>query len=228
MLNKYKNDILTAIKGSGFAPSCFTTYEDGDDFCITLTGTEIHFLFFSVPESYHMFRFRYVPFCPGNKQVLSDDFSPHPNEDTFIFRTAMEQFRVWLKSIRDYFEDNQTPDLWAELQKQNTITDLTGQADDQYTPFTVEQKRQIRLGLNEVRLLIQKEFEPSEDEMNVVTNRLDYLADALDRLNKFDWKSVLMGTIISVSTALAFSPEQADSLYQIFKNMLAGIVPLIK
>jgi len=60
--------------------------------------------------------------------------------------------------------------------------------------------------------------------MESIDDRLDYLTQAVDRLNKFDWKSLLISTIISISVALSFDTEKGKQLFNLFKQVF-DVIP---
>jgi hypothetical protein len=80
------------------------------------------------------------------------------------------------------------------------------------------------LALRDVRLLIVGRFSPAVPEMESIDDRLDYLTQAVDRLNKFDWKSLLISTIISISVALSFDTEKGKQLFNLFKQVF-DVIP---
>ncbi len=224
MLTQYKNTLYQIINEFELNPEDFRLSESDGKTIVQYTESKLEFVFIEDKDSFHRAKYSQVNYNPGLTRTLPSRGRLYPN-----YNDVFEIFKHWLSGhVKVYQENNSSIDLWAELQKQKTITDFTGQADDQYTPFTDEQKRQIRLGLNEVKLLIQKEFKPSEDEMKVVADRLDYLANALDRLNKFDWKGVLVATVGGIATALSLDPEKAAIVWNFFKDMLERVVPLLQ
>lgn len=80
------------------------------------------------------------------------------------------------------------------------------------------------MALRDVRLLIVGRFSPAVPEMESIDDRLDYLTQAVDRLNKFDWKSLLISTIISISVALSFDTEKGKQLFNLFKQVF-DVIP---
>jgi hypothetical protein len=82
--------------------------------------------------------------------------------------------------------------------------------------------------VEEFRLLIVKTFAPPANEMKVVNERLDYLKEAVDRLNRFDWRSVAMSTLIGISTALTLDTEKGRILFGLFQQAFSTVVHLLK
>jgi hypothetical protein len=84
------------------------------------------------------------------------------------------------------------------------------------------------MAINELKLLIHKNMETSEEEQELVNNRLEYLIEAMNRLNKFDWKSVAISTIMSISIALSLDTSKGQMLFDLFKKVFSIIPMLMK
>jgi len=219
MLKKYKNALLQIIKDSQFDPEDFSSDDGETIFTIRYLDTPFRFSFIH-PTSHHTFMLEYISFSPNfQKTTIKLDMG---------FPDATGFFRNWLKEhIGLYLQEQTTPDLWKQLEDQKALLDYTHQDNDKATHFTEEQKKLIRLGLDEILLLIKKEFQPTADEIGVIKNRLDYMSEALDRLNKFDWKAVLVSTIISISIALSLDTAQGNALFHMFKQVLSKTFTLL-
>ena len=94
--------------------------------------------------------------------------------------------------------------------------------------FNLDEKAQIKLAINDLKLLIHKSLETTEEEQILVNKRLDYLIDAVNRLNKFEWKSVAISTIMSISIALTLDTTKGQLLWDLFKKVFSIIPMLIK
>jgi hypothetical protein len=92
--------------------------------------------------------------------------------------------------------------------------------------FSSEEKRQVRLSLNELKLLIQTNLNTNKEEQEIVTARLDYLIEATDRLNKFDWKSLAASSLISIAIALTLDTKKGFLLFELFKKVFS-LVPIL-
>ena len=83
-------------------------------------------------------------------------------------------FYSWLvDDVKPFLENQSLPDLWQQLEQQKPL--VTGEqiTDDETQPFSEEQKKLIRMSINEFRVVITKEFQPSKDEMKVIEDRLN-------------------------------------------------------
>jgi hypothetical protein len=84
----------------------------------------------------------------------------------------------------------------------------------------------MRLSLEEFKRLLKETFSPDDAQLKAIDGRLDYLSGALDRLNKFDWKSVLISSVVSIGATLSLSPEQGHQLFQLLRQAFSHIVYL--
>ena len=138
-------------------------------------------------------------------------------------------FYSWLvDDVKPFLENQSLPDLWQQLEQQKPL--VTGEqiTDDETQPFSEEQKKLIRMSINEFRVVITKEFQPSKDEMKVIEDRLNYLSESLDRLNRFDWKSVAISTVMSISITLSLDTEKGNQLRASFKQIFTQAVNLLR
>jgi hypothetical protein len=67
--------------------------------------------------------------------------------------------------------------------------------------------------------LIKQDFNPNQEQFKVINDRLEYLTNALDKHNKFDWKGIAIQTVISIGIALSLSPEKGQQLLMLFKHV---------
>lgn len=90
----------------------------------------------------------------------------------------------------------------------------------------LKKKKQVKLALEELKLLIHGSICKNEDEKKIVNNRLDYLIEASEKQNKFDWKSIAVSTLLGIATSLSLDTEKGRLLFELFKKVFS-IVPLI-
>lgn len=88
-------------------------------------------------------------------------------------------------------------------------------------------RSQIRISLQEFERLLILEFNPSEEELIQISEKLDYLSKAVDRLNRFDWKGLALGTFIGISTNLAIDTESGRKVFELLRQAFDAIVKLL-
>jgi len=74
------------------------------------------------------------------------------------------------------------------------------------TEFSEEEKTQIRIILQQFKVTIINEFNPTDAQFHQITERLDHLAESVDKLNRFDWKGVAINTILTVALEPSLRP----------------------
>jgi hypothetical protein len=92
--------------------------------------------------------------------------------------------------------------------------------------FTTEQKEQIRIGFEELKLLIQTNYGATSDQMVIINQRLQYLLDATERLDRTDWKGIFISTVIGLVQTLMLTPERSQELINMFITIL-HVVPAL-
>src|SRR5262245_54451179 len=135
---------------------------------------------------------------------------PEDKETRLHFADFSETSRVfteWLTNdVLVSIDEELLPDLWATIATEPIATNSS--STSRPADFTVEERRQIKLALATFRVRLVQTFKPNKARLQVVSQQLDYLTTAVDRLNKFDWKGVALSTLIGISTALTLDTER--------------------
>jgi len=220
ILKRYKNELFFYIKESKYGLDAFNFVEDDKTLTINFKNIPFRFIIESNPKDNHSFGYSYTKFLK--------DF---PLDESLIHWVQFEQtltvFHNWLQGdVQDYISEQNEIDLLDEYQKGQTILNIQDVDFDDKTNFGNDEKIQIKLAINDLKLLIHQQFEITEPEQEAVIARLDYLIEASNRLNKFDWKSLAINTIISISITLSLDTEKGRQLFELFKKVFK-IIPQI-
>lgn len=224
ILTKYKNNLLAIIQESGLEPNLFIAKEEVINktkyFTISLRDSKILFAVRPWGSSFESFLY-----CHS---LFRADFGMTDAQYTSNFDSLAEIFKGWLEEVvKPYLDNISTPDLWLTLEENRTRTkDKTATPED-FEAFSDEEKIQIRLSLNDFRLLIVKNFKPNKEELVAIDTRLKYLSNAMDKHNKFDWKGITINTVIAISIALSLNPEQGSKLFHLFTQVFSHIIYLL-
>lgn len=108
--------------------------------------------------------------------------------------------------------------------KENLVTP----DQDNIVEFTYEERQQVKLALSTFRVRLIETFNPTEEQLRVISERLDYLSGAVDRLNRFDWKEVAVSTLFSIATTLTLDVERGRQLWGMFQQALSTLIQLIR
>lgn len=227
MLKKHKNRFLEIIEECGLDPENFKAYEEYissySGFIIEVVNSQLKFEVIVSNNSYEEFNYRYIRFGPN---YTLTEFNL--DETWEAFRNTTEAFEQWIVNhVKDYTDEQTLPDLWAQLEQQREFIPSAKMEKDDTLPYSEEEKAQLRLSINEFRLQIVNNFDHNEDQLKIIDDRLTYLSEALDRLNRVDWKAVALSSIISISTALSLNTEKGELLFNLFKQIFSKIVYLL-
>jgi hypothetical protein len=92
--------------------------------------------------------------------------------------------------------------------------------------FSLDEKFQIRMSINELKFLIQNSIHTTEVEQQIISDRFDYLIEASTRLNKYDWKSLVISTLISITIALSLDTSKGQIIFNLFKKVFSSLPKL--
>ena len=224
MLKRYKNAFVQTIQAAGLDIDDFTAMDD-DIASLAIRYKPIHLVFtaFNDPEDPHAFSCSYTIYAPG--------FDPPPNyypERGFVaFKYIREAFERWLAGeVRIAIDEELLPDLWAMIPK--GLAKIESDPISPVAEFTEEERQQLKLALSTFRLRLIETFNPDEEQLKVISQKVDYLVAAVDRLKKFDWKGVAISTLIGISTTLSLDTQRGRQLYGLFQQALSGLFHLLR
>lgn len=215
MLKNHKAQIAAHIREAGFDIASFTFCDLPDPYVKT-NG------FFSKLD-YKMGEYFYT-FEKGERgfqSVMSPGLACRAERKYFENRSEQITFiRFWLRLLKQEIE---TDDPWDEFvgKSESDASTFIGSIDEEM--FTDDEKASIRRTLADVKKEIATAFDLSPEEAAAVGEKLNYVDEALDRLNRFDWRSVATGVITNIATTLAFSHEARSTLFALFKAAFSGM-----
>ena len=224
MLKKYKNALLDTISREGFDPEQFSVEENSDHRCkIAYQNSPLKFTAFNFTFSYHRFFCRFTPFAPDSREAKLPE-----GHTAFNIDELQGAFSEWLGThLREYVDEQLEPDLWAQIEQQKSILGQSAPDENERLLFSEDEKVRLRLVLDQFRLLVARTLEPTQDETKIVEGHFAYLSEALDRLNRFDWKALLLSTTISISIALSLDTERGKQLFALLKQVFSGALHLL-
>lgn len=227
MLKRYKNALLEAVQQAGLDATQFRVTEDiihqHPSFVLHFQNTPMMFVIRNPEHDFHIFDCSFVGFSPSYS-----DSSYYPHEGFEDFENILPIFKDWLNhSINAYLEEMLIPDMWSQIESQKSIMNGSSIGSDDTSNFSFEEKTELRLALQEFRLLVAKNFTPSDEEMKLVSDRLEYLAEATNRLNRFDWRGLVISTLLSISTTLSLDTNSGRLLYGLFQQAFNAALRLL-
>lgn len=229
MLKKYRNRLLEVIQEKGINPALFHIKDEVKDdaysrFSLQLLDTKLAFTVRNPPHSFHSFDWFYTEFTPNFSRTAVYPPSGFASEEKLIIA-----FGDWLENhVKAYTQELLEPDMWERIESQIPLVTGSEISEEDTTVFSDDEKIRVRMSINEFRILLIKNFEPSSDELKVIDDRLEYLSNSVDRLNKIDWRSVAITTLISISLALSLDTEKGRLLFDLFMQVFSGVLHLIQ
>ena len=225
LLKRYRNTLLETVQKKGFDPTVFSTSETTDKgqtlFAVGVKDTRLAFHIYNPHDDYHKFVSRFRTFTPLN---IITQYSLSKNVDELI-----NKFSHWLdEHVRPCLSEMIEPDLWEQMKSQKPLISTSELTKKDKNLFSDDEKVQVKMSINEFRIALIKNFNPSSDELKVIDDRLTYLSDAVDRLNRIDWRSIAITTLIAISLTLGLDGEKAQQLYTLFQQVFSGVMYLIQ
>lgn len=223
MKRKYHNEVLSKLIKHGYDANDFDliieTKRNGEYSTLRHRSSGFNFIFFNPSDSYEEFMVLYSLFAPAKETNWI------PEEGGYInFQLAMNNFEYWLsEDLKNFIEDVNEIDLWEAYNAEDKVLEVHKIDFDDKSTFSLDERIQIKNSINDLKYLIQKNLQTNEQEQKLVEARLDYLVEASNRLNKFDWKSVTLNTIISISITLSLDTEKGRMLFDLFKKVFGVI-----
>ena len=223
ILKKHKNSFLQLIKRMGLDPEEFRTEEKQIDrdvsFEIQFRNTPLRYVLRRHADNYETARCRYTKFTPDFKEI-STIYAP--------MDSAFKRFQSWLlNEVKEYLAELTAPDLWAQIQSQTPVVSDGPVGSDDREPFTQPEQAQLRMAIKEFRQLVIDKFEHTDEHLSLIDDRLDYLTEQVGLLNRINWRSLALSTLISITIALSLNNEQGNKLFELFRQIFSNIVPLL-
>ena len=230
MLKKYKNGFIDIIKEYGLDPGVFIGEEVrhanlDSVFIIRVAGTELTFETRNLPDDPHGFD------CRHNRSALIHDSETESSYTTGTRPISIiyGYFKKWLTNYAlPYINDLSEPDLWSQIGGNPPSPGHLMIGDDETRQFSTGEKQQMKLSMEEFRALLVNRFGPSADALSAIDDRLSYLADAAERLNRFDWRGVALSSLISISGALCLDAQEGKELFEMFKHVFEKVTLQLK
>jgi hypothetical protein len=117
---------------------------------------------------------------------------------------VLQQIDRWCAEVEYVTE---TPDWWAELQQVPDVMTAAQSADASNAPFTAEERDEIGSRLDEIKDLLQEQFDLTNDQLAALEQRMDDAGEASERLGRKDWVMLFYGAVISTGMTDGVPPH---------------------
>jgi len=220
----YKNDIHRIIKEEvNLDPNQFKIIEEvlHDNHVASLLSIDnkMCFKFLNPPTSWDVFQISFTLFNPTFTRT---GWTPQSNY--LSYGETKIKFIEWLRThAKSYVDDIQGIDNWTPFQFETNIFQLSQIPIDDKSNFTIDDSEKIFNSIDNLKQLLIDKFEPTEIQLAFINERLNYLSESTNRLNKYDWSNLLISVFMSIAINMSFDTETGrrffDLINQAFKNV---------
>jgi hypothetical protein len=241
MLQQHRNAFMEAIRKAGLEPTLFSASttevgsveskvaaayrslirtEETKVFVIQVKNSPLKFAVECSQDDFYKFR------CKSTK--LEPNFSLGWWSGVWPFEQVMVEFAKWLNGVaKKYIEDNCLPDYWDQIGLYEPFVNNVAPSTGARGKFTEEEKQRARRSMKRFHALIGQNFEVTADQETFIDERLDYLSNALDRLNRFDWNGLAMSVVAGIAINLAVDTERGRLLFKLFQQAFESTFRLL-
>jgi hypothetical protein len=207
----HRNAIFNAITAVGLDPRDFELENDGDG-----DGDDARISHRSSESTFVLGRDASGGYS-GTRVVGEALAWPYK---VYSWSAVEERFASWLGELK---RDLETPDLWAELRQERKMLDVAAGEAAENTPFSPDEQREITKQLREITEYVKQTNALSEDEVQALEERLDYLEEAAGRLGRLDWRTVVAGTLLTAIVGAVLPPEATRDILLMLLRSLAHL-----
>jgi hypothetical protein len=201
-----RNDLFKAITEGGLDPrECTFDYDDAGG-RITHVPSESYFLIEGDIGNY-------------NATAVVGENPPWPSE-SFSWTKVEKRVRRWAEEVK---HDVDTPDLWAQLQRERQALTVSRYEDAENTPFSPAEQAEIAEQLRQIKNFAKVTYTLSEAQMASLDEKLDMIQAAAGRIGRKDWQILVIGVMSTLIIDRLLPPE---AVQHIFATVLQALTHL--
>jgi hypothetical protein len=207
LLKTQKNELFEIIEATGLSPNSFF-YRDPDVF--SNHATEI---------GYRNSNFRFsIRVSSDNQDLIIINYSPGASifdREEWLrgWAKVVEHFDTWVNAL---YDEITVADKWERLNEEVEQVHITYENEtNQFSAFEYED---LKIKMHLLKSEIRKIGLPS-DQLTAIESKLDHLTEIGLSLSKFDWKSLFVGTIISIIIQLSVTPDNAKTIWGLIRKV---------
>ena len=127
----------------------------------------------------------------------------------------------WLGAVRREVE---TPDLWAELERERAVLARPSADDGQNTPFEARELEHISAQIGELKEYVRAAYDLNEAQQRELQARLDYVEGAARGwIGRVDWWNLFVGSLVNLVLTQIVPPGAVQALLVLAAHGLAGL-----
>ena len=226
MRTAHKNKIAEYLLQATYGADAFELYDGPhiDEIHITTIEFKNSPFVFKIqpfPNDYNAYSVNYTQYSPRLGKV-----NPSPQQ-VLTIEEVIGLIERWLnREVKPFLEDQNTIDIWAEYK--NGIRYLKVEVLDtkDIGYFSTDDIVRIKFAIRDLKLLINRRFDFTSEQMMIVNEKLDYLVEVANRAPVTDWKGVAVSVIASIIIALSLDTARGGQLWELFLQVFRNIALL--
>jgi hypothetical protein len=229
MLRKDKNGFIDIIRSKELELTLFKANDDIKDefpaFVVELKSTPLVFWTRNNSDSHFSYDCNFTTFSP-TFQIYG--YIPHGDWYSNI-QQVYDLFATWITNhVKPYLEEQTAEDLWDVLLNGEQSFELGNVIEEDIDYFSENERKFLTSKIMELRTKIIEQYSPDQYQLMGIDKKLNYLTDAVNRLNKFDWKSLLLTTLLGITTTLSLDKTTGETLFVFAKHLFSEGLMLLK
>jgi hypothetical protein len=140
--------------------------------------------------------------------------------ECYTWGNVDERIRRWAEEVS---EDVDTPDLWAELQREPEILPGAQYDDVENTPFSSSDQADIADQVRQIKEFVRNTYSLTEAQMRSLEATLDNIEAAAGRIGRKDWLLLVYGSMFSVIVTGLLPPGAVQTILQMALRGLAHL-----
>ena len=148
----------------------------------------------------------WLNYSPGQERVLE-------STGNINWQIGFDHFITWHGNLK---RELNSPNLWERFNKEISTVAFANNFDTSKfsTKEFIELKSKIQLLNEEIKTIPLSEYQQNE-----IISNLNRLIELAEDLNKYDWKNLFIGTIISIIIQLSVTQDNATILWTLIKKV---------
>ncbi len=127
--------------------------------------------------------------------------------------TVTRSVQRWEKRVVKAADRGKGPDLWEELKRSREFFESQAEQGTSNSPFTSTEQAEISARIKQAKEYIRTSGEPTSEQISRIEARLDYIAEASERIGRKDWLMMFYGTVFNQMVTDTITPQVAQHIF---------------
>lgn len=144
--------------------------------------------------------------------------SLNPYEHLCTWEVVKNMFADWITMLA---EELSTPTGWESFENQVSLQPSVEDMGERFTPEEIAKAKQgLSYLIDRIKIL-----ELEQGKKDIIISKLSGLEDKLLEMDKFDWKSQVIGVIANLIIVLMLPPSVSGALWEYLKITFENLLP---